>query len=253
MDKSILDKMQKGSVYAIIPARSGSKGIIDKNIRELNGYPLIAYSIAEAKLTKSIDRVIVSTDSERYAEIARKYGAEVPFIRPSEYSTDKSQDIDFMKHAVSWFGENENVIPEYWVHIRTTCPYRKPEIIDESITEIKKDSKATSLLSVCIPKRGLTPYKWLVMKDEYLASIFFDDPDQSNRPRQSYPVAYSRSVYSDIYKSEIIVSQEKLFGKKIVPFYTEETIDIDSIADFEDASNIKIMDEKVLAYLEEHK
>lgn len=253
MDNSLLDKIQPGLVYAIIPARAGSKGVKDKNIKDLNGYPLIAYSIAEAKLTTGIDRVIVSTDSEKYASLSVKYGAETPFLRPAEYSSDTSQDIDFMKHAIEWFGQNESVIPEYWVHIRTTCPYRNPDLIDNSISLIKENTQATSLLSVCVPQRGLSPFKWLVLKDDYLASIFYDDPDDANRPRQSYPVAYCRSIYSDIYKSETIIRQEKLFGKNIVPFITEETNDIDDIADFDEAKRNSKLDPRVADYLEEHR
>ena len=85
--------INKKEVYAIIPARSGSKGVPNKNIMNLGGYPLIAYSIAVAKKCSTIDRVIVSTDSEEYASIALKYGAEVPFLRPSDISNDSSTTI----------------------------------------------------------------------------------------------------------------------------------------------------------------
>ena len=98
-------------IIAIIPARSGSKSLVDKNIKELSGHPVIAYSIAVAKLSKKIDRVIVSTNSKKYAYIARQYGAEVPFIRPDEFSTDTSTDKDFLVHAMNWFKENEGTIP----------------------------------------------------------------------------------------------------------------------------------------------
>ena len=120
MDKKILEHIDKGKVFAIIPARSGSKGVKNKNIRLLNGYPMIAYTIAAAKLSENIDRVIVSTDSEQYAEIAQKYGAEVPFLRPAEISGDTSADIEFMQHAINWFYENEGKVPEYWLHLRVT-------------------------------------------------------------------------------------------------------------------------------------
>ena len=103
MNSEILEHIDIGKVFAIIPARSGSKGVKNKNIRPLNGYPMIAYTIAAAKLSKNIDRVIVSTDSEQYAEIARKYGAETPFLRPAEISGDRSTDIEFMRHAINWF------------------------------------------------------------------------------------------------------------------------------------------------------
>ena len=113
-------------IIAIIPARSGSKSLMDKNIKLLSGHPLIAYSIAAAKLSKGIDRIIVSTNSEKYADIARQYGAEVPFIRPDRYSTDTSTDRDFLIHAMKWLKENEDTLPEYWVHLRPTTPLRIP-------------------------------------------------------------------------------------------------------------------------------
>ena len=125
-------------IIAIIPARSGSKSLVDKNIKLLSGHPLIAYSIAAARLSREIDRVIVSTNSEKYADIARKYGAEVPFIRPDRYSTDVPTDRDFLIHAMKWFKENEDNVPEYWVHLRPTTPLRIPEIIDDAINIIMK-------------------------------------------------------------------------------------------------------------------
>ena len=98
--------IQYGEVYAIVPARSGSKGVKNKNLRCLKGYPLIAYSIAAAKLTEGISRVIVSTDSPYYAEVAKYYGGEAPFLRPAEIAGDKSTDLEFMEHAIDWIYRN---------------------------------------------------------------------------------------------------------------------------------------------------
>ena len=114
------------NIIAIIPARSGSKSVKDKNIALLSGYPLIAYSIVAAKKSELIDRIIISTDSEEYQKIALQYGAEVPFLRPTEYSTDTSTDRDFLIHAMNWLEENERQAPEYWVHLRPTTPLRDP-------------------------------------------------------------------------------------------------------------------------------
>ena len=94
-------------IIAIIPARAGSKSLVDKNIKYLSGHPLIAYSIAAAKLSKKIKKVIVSTNSKEYADIAKQYGAEVPFIRPDKISIDTAIDRDFLIHAMNWFKENE--------------------------------------------------------------------------------------------------------------------------------------------------
>ena len=125
------------NTIAIIPARLGSKSILDKNIKLLSGHPLMAYSIATAKLSKKIKRVIVSTNSKEYADIAKQYGAEVPFIRPDEYSTDSASDRDFLVHAMNWLDENEGSVPEYWVHLRPTTPLRRDvEVIDVAIDEI---------------------------------------------------------------------------------------------------------------------
>ena len=113
MDQRILDAIKKDEVVAIIPARSGSKGVKDKNIRCLEGYPMIAYSIAAAKMSKSIDRVIVSTDSPKYVKLAQYYGAEAPFLRPAELALDQSTDIEFVSHVIKWFYINEQSVPEY--------------------------------------------------------------------------------------------------------------------------------------------
>lgn len=234
MNKEILDHINKGQVFAIIPARSGSKGVKDKNIRLLNGFPMIAYTIAAAKLSKNIDRVIVSTDSEKYAEIAREYGAETPFLRPAEISGDRSTDIEFMEHAINWLYENEGSVPEYWVHLRATCPLRDPKVIDEGIEKIKLHPEATCLLSVNKVVDYLTAYKWLI-KDgaDYVKSIFFENNDDANMPRQSYPDTFIPNIYVDVLTTKSIVSDNMLHGNKMVCFETEATIDVDTIQDLE--------------------
>ena len=126
----------------IIPARSGSKSIPDKNILRLVKYHLIAYSIAAAKLSKYSSRVIVSTDSEKYASIAKDFGAEVPFIRPLNFSGDRSVDRDFLVHAMQWFLENESNLPEIWIHLRPTTPLRNPEIMDRAIDYFFRESRS---------------------------------------------------------------------------------------------------------------
>ena len=97
-------------LYAIIPARSGSKGVPNKNIKLLGGIPLFAFSIIAAKMITKVDRVIVSTDSREYAEIAIKFGADVPFLRPEEISSDKSSDFDLFFHAINWLKEKERIV-----------------------------------------------------------------------------------------------------------------------------------------------
>ena len=127
--------MSNNNVIAFIPARSGSKSVIDKNIHLLAGYPVIAYSIIAARMSGAIGRIFVSTDSEAYAEIARTYGAEAPFLRPAEFSTDSSPDRECILHACEWLRDNEGFTPEYWVHLRPTTPLRDPAIMDTAIKE----------------------------------------------------------------------------------------------------------------------
>lgn len=242
--EEMLKCIKTGEVMAIIPARSGSKGIPDKNIQELWGFPLMSYSIVTAKMCKEISRILVSTDSEQYADMAKYYGAEVPFLRPEEISGDTATDMEFMKHAVEWLYKNEHSIPEYFVQLRITCPLRKPEVIDEAIRQIKRDSNATCLLAAAKETKMLSPYKWLKRNGEYYQSIFFYQNDAANMPRQSYPEVYVPSVYVDVLKSRTIIEQNQLHGNKMLAFETEETVDIDKWDDLEflkqhfDANNI---------------
>ena len=151
----------KSQIYAVIPARSGSKGVPNKNVKMFAGRPLMAYSIAAAQKSNLIDRVIVSTDSEEYAEIALKEGAEVPFLRPKEISTDLSKDIEFFSHLVSWIDSSDITMPDYLVHLRPTTPLRDPSIIDKAIIRFSK-SKYTSLRSVHLMAQSA--YKFVEMK-----------------------------------------------------------------------------------------
>lgn len=226
-------KIKKGLVYSIIPARSGSKGIINKNIKSVNGHPLMAYSIVVSLNCKNINRTILSTDSNEYAEIGKKYGAEVPFLRPKEISGDSSTDIEFFEHAIKWLEENDNVLPEYIVQLRPTCPFRKVEVVENAINYIKKNDDASSLLSVFEPLDILTPYKWLKIENGLLKSIFFDNIDDSNLPRQFYPHTYIRTVYVDIINVKSFISTGSLYGSKVLPFFTDRGLDIDTVDTFE--------------------
>ena len=124
-------------VVALIPARAGSKGVPNKNIRLLGGHPLLAWSIAACLKSSTIDRVIVSTDSTEYASLAIKLGAEAPFLRPVEISGDRSTDYDFIVHAMDWLAAEKGA-PEYLVHIRPTTPLRDQKMIDDAVAAFMK-------------------------------------------------------------------------------------------------------------------
>ncbi|MFZ6019832.1 MAG: cytidylyltransferase domain-containing protein, partial [Chloroflexota bacterium] len=120
-------------VLAIIPARGGSKGIPRKNIRNFAGHPLIAYSIAAALQSRRITRVIVSTDDPEIAEVARAYGAEVPFLRPAELAQDSTLDLPVFQHALAWLTANEAYAPDVVVQLRPTSPIRPVGLVDEAV------------------------------------------------------------------------------------------------------------------------
>jgi N-acylneuraminate cytidylyltransferase len=220
-------------IYAIIPARGGSKGIPGKNIKLLKGHPLIAYSIAAAKLSKSISRVIVSTDSPEIAEISKTYGAEVPFIRPAEFAKDNSPDRDFLVHAIRWFEENENEIPGYWVHLRPTTPLRDPSLIDDAISMLQNSPNATSLRSG--HEAAESPFKWF-MKDEKGFFIPFrsaERKDYSNMPRQICPKVYIPDGYVDVLLNSVITGKGSVHGGNIYGYISPFCVEVDSQEDFD--------------------
>lgn len=220
------------SIVAIIPARSGSKGVPDKNIRKLGNHPLIEWSIAACKAVSSIDKTIVSTDSEEYAQISRKLGAEVPFLRPAEFSGDRSIDYDFVKHALDWFAVNGSE-PEFIVHIRPTTPFRSPELIDKALKSFIKNSDATSLRSV--HPMSESAYKTFeITKDYKLKRIASDNTelDSANNARQDFPATYIANGYVDVLSTGFIRSSQLLHGNYAIPFITPIVGEIDTENDF---------------------
>ena len=216
-------------IIAIIPARSGSKSLVDKNIKELSGHPLIAYSIAVAKLSKKIDRVIVSTNSQKYAKISKQYGAEVPFIRPDEFSTDTATDKDFLVHVMNWFEENEGSTPEYWVHLRPTTPLRDAEVVDNAIDEIMQDKSATSLRSGY--KAPESPLKWLVKDNRYFKGLV--SGEDYNLPKEAFKQVYIPDGFVDIVKSSFVMNNKEIHGDKMIGFESPVCTEVDSVEEFE--------------------
>lgn len=246
-------KGSKMSIVAIIPARSGSKGIPHKNIIQFGGYPLIAYSIIAAKLSKRISRVIVSTDSVTYAQIAKKYGAEVPFLRPKKFAKDSSTDKEFVVHALEWFKKNEGHIPDYLVHLRPTAPLRKPEYIDRAIKIMTKNKQATSLRSA--HEAPNPPQKYFSIKEKFFSGIFPEDVHLEYHclPRQLFPLAYEPNSYVDILKSSVVLQSKGLHGTKILPFITSDTGDVDSISEMQYLTFLLHAEQwEIYEYLKDH-
>ena len=220
------------NIVALIPARSGSKGVVDKNIMLLGGIPLISYSIVAAKKSKLIDRIIVSTDSEEYAEIARSYGAETPFIRPKDISGDLATDVEFFKHTIDWLQENENFVPEYLVHLRPTTPFRNAKIIDDAIKEFI--SSDYSALRSC-HKMSESSYKTFEVENNIFKRICNggNNIEGSNAARQEFPVTYEANGYIDIVRSEMISKHNLIHGSYVRAFITDIAHEIDEVSDID--------------------
>lgn len=222
----------KPLVYALIPARSGSKGVPNKNIRKLGDYSLLHWSIAAALKSSCIDRVIVSTDSVEYADEAKKIGAEVPFIRPKEISGDKSNDYEFIKHALDFF-DDENTTPEYIVHLRPTTPLRSPLLICEAISIFIKNINATSLRSV--HEMGESAYKTFeIALGGQLKKIGSDNTeiDSANIARQQFPTTYVANGYVDVLSTNFIRKFSMMHGNHVLPFITPVSYEVDTEDDF---------------------
>ncbi|MBT5400324.1 acylneuraminate cytidylyltransferase family protein [bacterium] len=219
-------------IDCLIPARDGSKGVPKKNIKILGGHPLIGYSIAAAKLSKNIRKIIVTTDSQEIAGIAKEYGAEVPYLRPKEIAKDKSLDIDFFKHHLEYLENNHLEIPDLLVHLRPTTPLRDFNVIDDAIEVFKKDKNATALRSVSLAQH--TPYKIFKKEGMYMRPFLESDlaVEFYNLPRQEFENAYIPNGYVDIVQTKIFKNSDILHGENIILYETGSVEDIDTIEDF---------------------
>jgi len=220
------------SIVALIPARSGSKGVVHKNIRLLGGHQLLEWSIRACQLASLVDRIVVSTDSEQYAENVIKMGAEVPFLRPAQISTDQSTDYDFIKHALDWFSRNGDE-PDYIVHIRPTTPFRNPSLIDEAINLFIQNRRATALRSV--HPMSESAYKTFeIAAAGQLKRIGYSstDLDGANSARQSFPKTFTANGYVDVLSTQFIRKAGLIHGDHVLPFITPSVTEVDTEDDF---------------------
>lgn len=227
--------VNRPEVLAIIPARGGSKGIPRKNIRSFAGQPLIAWSIAAAKLSHHVTRVIVSTDDEEIAEVARRLGAEVPFLRPSELAQDLSIDLPLFEHALGWLKENENYIPDLVIQLRPTSPIRPVEMVDAAVQLLLDHHEAHSVRAV-IPS-GQNPYKmWRIGSDNRMHPLLAVDgvAEPFNAPRQQLPQTYWQTGHIDVIRASTIRDLHSLSGTVIMPYLVDPAfaVDIDSPRDW---------------------
>ncbi|HBJ1652176.1 cytidylyltransferase domain-containing protein [Clostridium botulinum] len=225
----------KNEILAIIPARGGSKGLPGKNILNLNGKPLIAHTILASKNSKFVTRVVVSTDDKEIAKISKKYGAEVPYLRPSSLAKDKSLTIDSVFHMLDYLEKYECYFPEYVLLLQCTSPLRNEQHIDEAIEKLVK-SNFHGIISIC--ESEVNPYWTNILKNENLQ--YFLEEGKNITRRQDLPNIYRYNGAIYLAKTEVL-KRERTFEVENLTGYVmdrESSIDIDTEIDFKIAEII---------------
>jgi CMP-N,N'-diacetyllegionaminic acid synthase len=220
------------TVIAIIPARSGSKGLTGKNIKPLCGKPLIAWSIEAGLGSQYIDEVMVTTDSEEIATIARKYGASVPFIRPAELASDTATTMDVIRHVIDFYQSNLNKDFDYTILLEPTSPLRVKEDIDNAIVRLSENPQATSVVGIC--KTESQHPAFLIKKNINNFLVGYENLDMKILRRQDINDVY-------FFEGSVYVADTANLLKKNT-FYHENTlgyefpkwksIEIDDLDDF---------------------
>tara|TARA_B110000090_G_scaffold184582_1_gene212062 strand:- start:3271 stop:3975 length:705 start_codon:yes stop_codon:yes gene_type:complete len=217
---------------AFIFARGGSKGLPGKNIRLLAGKPLIAWSIEHARAVQRIERVIVSTDSQEIANVARKYGAEVPFIRPAELSSDTSPEWLAWRHALSYMRQTEGSMPDVMISIPATAPLRLPLDIENCLDEYEKGN-VDVVITVTDAQRS--PY-FNMVKENADGTVGLVIPPQTKvTRRQDAPTVYDIATVAYVASPDFVMANQSAFEGRVrsVHVPVERAIDIDTLMDFE--------------------
>ena len=238
------------SIVALIPARAGSKRVPDKNIRRLAGHPLIAYSIAAALQSKIFKAVIVSTDSDRYADIARHYGAEVPFLRPAKIAGDTSPDIDWVAYTLDRLRKDGQEFDCFSI-LRPTSPFRLPATIQRAWDEFLAQEGVDSLRAV--EKCQQHPGKmWIVRGNRMMPLLSMGPAEQPWHSSQypSLPEVYVQNASLEIAKTRVVFKEKTIAGNVLMPFFTKnyEGFDVNSDYDWNLAEHlVKIAQAKLPA------
>jgi YrbI family 3-deoxy-D-manno-octulosonate 8-phosphate phosphatase len=223
-------------ILALIPARGGSKGIPRKNIRLFAGYPLIAWSIAAAKQSELVTRIIVSTDDKEIAAVAREWGAETPFLRPSEFAQDKTTDLPVFEHALKFLEDMEGYRPDVVVQLRPTSPIRPHTMVDDAICILLEHADADCVRGV-VPA-AQNPFKmWRFNGEGKPVNPLLEVegiPEPYNSPRQILPPVYWQTGHIDAIRISTITQKKSLTGDVIYPLVIdpEYTVDIDTLPDW---------------------
>ena len=222
------------SIVGFIPARSGSKRVPGKNVRPLAGHPLIAYSIAAALDSGIFSAVVVSTDSEEIAEIARHYGADVPFLRPVEFAGDTSPDIEWLEHALTAL-KKQGCTYDCFSILRPTSPFRKGTTIQRAWDQFLGEEGVDSLRAV--EKCGQHPCKmWVVRDNRMMPLIPFGPAEQPWHSSQypSLPEIYVQNASLEVSWTRVVFNGRTISGHVIMPFFTEgdEGLDVNTEYDW---------------------
>lgn len=225
---------QKNTIWAFIPARSGSKGLKNKNIIKLNGHPLLAYSIRIAQKIETISKIILSTDSKKYIKIGKMYGCKDFHLRSKKISGDKTSEyevfIDFIKYRI----KKNLSLPKYFLHLRPTTPIRKKETVEKVIKFFLKNYKNCSSLRT-VTEMSNPSYRSNKILNGKLCAINKKDfnLDKYFKARQFFPKTYWCNAIVDIYKTKNIM-KGFLFGNQVIPYITSDFFnDIDHKNDLE--------------------
>lgn len=221
------------SVVALIPARSGSKRVPHKNIRPLGGHPLIAYSIAAARDSGVFDAVIVSTDDAHYADIARHYGAEVPFLRPPAIAGDRSPDIEWVRHTLERLRDGGRTFDCFSI-LRPTSPFRLPGTIRRAWDRFRSQAGVDSLRAV--EKCRQHPGKMWVIRGDRLLPLLPLTPEEQPWHSSQYaalPTVHVQNASLEIAWSRVALEGGTIAGSAIVPFLTEGQEGLDVNDDYD--------------------
>jgi len=218
------NSMTNKKILGVITARGGSKGIPEKNIKLLGDKPLIAHTIEAAKKSGLITHLIVSTDDENIAEVAKKYGAKVPFMRPEDLAEDKTPHLPVMQHAISFMEKKLKIKFDYVIILQPTSPFRTPEDIDMTIQKlINSDAdSAVSLVEII----GDHPIKAKRIKDDRVLPYYEFEKEPARR--QDLEKAYKRSSAVYVIKRDVIMNGS-LYGEHTIGYIVprDRSIDID--------------------------
>lgn len=224
--------MRKSKIITIIPARGGSKGLLRKNIKPLLGKPMIAWTIEQAKNSKYIDRIIVSTDDKEIAKISKKYGADVPFLRHKELARDNSSTIDVIMHAIDWF-EKKGDYFDMVVLLEPTSPLRDVEDIDKCVEILLDNTKAKAIVGVAKLESGHPEFNMVINKDGFIRKL---DGTTNFRVLRRQDLKDMYFFEGSIYLSDVdTLKQKRTFYHEltlayVVPKY--KSLEVDELCDF---------------------